>query len=98
MSITKKDVQHIARLARIELTPDEEQKFETEISAILGFVEKLSEVNTERVEPMTGGTVEKNAMRPDEQQDTNLEGRHEALINAVPEKKGEWVKVKAVFE
>ena len=98
MPITRKDVKHIAHLARIELTPDEEQKFERELSAVLRFVEKLNEVNTEWVEPMTGVTIEKNVMRPDEQQDTDIEGRSTALVEAAPDKKDGLVKVKAVFE
>lgn len=98
MAVSKKDVQHIARLARIELTPEEEQKFAGDLSAILKFVEKLNEVNTENVEPTTGGTTLENAMRLDEQVDKNLEGNQAELLEAVPEKKERWVKVKAVFE
>jgi aspartyl-tRNA(Asn)/glutamyl-tRNA(Gln) amidotransferase subunit C len=91
------DVKQIAKLARIELTLEEEQKYEKELSAILDFVEKLNEVNTDHVEPMTGGTIEKNAMRNDEQIDAALEGKAEALIKATPETKDGYVKVKAVF-
>lgn len=97
MSITKKDVQHIAKLARIELTPEEEIKFEKELSAILGFVDKLNEVNTENVEPMTGGTMLENVMREDVQFDKDLQGKEAALLDAVPEKERGYVKVKAVF-
>lgn len=97
MPIQKKDVQHIAHLARIELTEAEEQKFEKDLSAILEFVEKLNEVNTESVEPMTGGTTLENVTRPDEQVDKNLEFRAKNLVEAAPETKDGYVKVKAVF-
>lgn len=97
MSISKKDVQHIAHLARIELGETEEQKFEGELSAILGFVEKLSRVDTQNVEPMTGGTTAENIMRPDEEIDKSLEGKSTEILEAVPEKKKRWVKVKGVF-
>ena len=96
--ISKKDVQHIAHLARIELTSEEEQKFEKELSEILEFVEKLNEVNTSGVEPMTGGTNLENVMRADEQIDKSLQGKSKGLIKAVPEKKDGWIKVKAIFE
>lgn len=96
--ISKKDVQHIAHLARIELTPHEEQKFEKELSAILEFVEKLNEVDTKNVEPLTGGTILTSRVRADEQTDTDLEGKSAELLEAVPEKNEKWVKVKAVFE
>lgn len=96
--ISPKDVHHIADLARIELTTEEERKFTGELSAILEFVEKLNEVNTQNVEPLAGGTTLENVMRPDEEIDKSLEGKSVELLNAAPEKKEEWVKVRAVFE
>ena len=98
MPINKKDIQHIAHLSRIELTPEEEEKFAEDLGAILGFIEELNQVNTEGVEPMTGGTTLENIMRPDEQVDTSLEAKEAQLLEAVPEKKDGYVKVKAVFE
>ena len=95
--ISKKDVQHIAHLARLALTAEEEDRFVGELSAILGFVEKLNEADTEGVMPMTGGTMLAHVMREDAVSDPVLEGKHEQLLSAVPEKKDGWVKVKAVF-
>ena len=96
--ISKKDVKHIAHLARIELSGQEEQKFEKDLSAILKFVEKLNEVDTENVEPMAGGTTQENIMREDEQIDNGLEGKSAELIKAAPELKNDYIKVKAIFE
>lgn len=96
--ITKKVVQHMASLARIELAETEEAKLEKDLSAILEFIEKLNEVKTYDSEPMAGGTTLENIMRPDEQTDKNLEGKSAELIEAAPETKDGWVKVKAVFE
>jgi len=96
--ISPRDIQHLARLARMELTPEEEQRFRNELSAILEFVEKLNEINTENVEPMTGGTTLENAMRPDEKINQDLELKAKNLVDAVPEEKEGWVRVKAVFE
>lgn len=96
--ITKQNIQHIARLARIELTPEEEEKFGKELSAILGFVEKLNEVDTTGVEPMTGGAVLENITRPDEQVDQSLENKSAGLVSAAPDKKDEFIRVKKVFE
>jgi|SRR3989344_6188729 len=98
MPITRIDVKRIAHLARIELAEHEEQKFEKELSAILEFVEKLNEVDTKNVEPMSGGTTLENITRPDEQMDVSLEQKSVELLEAVPERKNGWVKVKAVFE
>ena len=88
----------MGRLARIELMPEEEQKFAGDLSEILEFVEKLNEVDTASIKPMTGGTVLENTMRGDEQINNTLEGKSTELIETAPEKKGGWVKVKAIFE
>ena len=96
--ITKEDVQHIAHLARIELTREEEERFEHELSAIIQFVERLKEVDTAGIEPMTGGTHLENVMRRDAERDEMLEGKSPELIIAAPEKKDRWIRVRSVFE
>ncbi len=105
MSISRKDVQHIARLARIELSAAEKAKFEKELSAILDFVAKLNEVDTSGVEPLTGGTELMNVMRDDQVigdrgQVIGDRGRvtGEELVEAAPRKRNGYVEVKAVFE
>lgn len=50
MSITDKDVQHVAKLARLNLTSEEEQMFTGQLNAILQYAEKLNELDTEGVE------------------------------------------------
>ena len=103
MSITKKDVEHILKLARIELTESELVKYEKELSAVLEFVEKLNKVDTENVKPLTGGTDLMGVTREDEinQQLTTDNKQPELaakLVKAAPEYKDGWIKVKAVFE
>lgn len=95
--ITKEDVQHIAHLARIELTPEEEERFGHELSAILQFVEQLNEVDTTGIQPMTGGTHLEQIVRKDEQENTDLEQRAASLIEAVPEKEDRLIRVRSVF-
>lgn len=96
--ISKADVQHIAHLARLALTDKEEEKFEKELSSILEFVEKLNAADTEGIMPMTGGSLQEHILREDAVADGVLEGRDEKLRDAVAERKGDWIKVKAVFE
>ncbi|MBI4225172.1 MAG: Asp-tRNA(Asn)/Glu-tRNA(Gln) amidotransferase subunit GatC [Candidatus Sungbacteria bacterium] len=96
--ITKEDVQHIAHLARIELTPEEEERFQHDLSAILQFVEQLNQVDTTGIEPMTGGTHLEQITRMDAQINTDLEHRSAGLIEATSEKRGQMVSVKSVFE
>ena len=56
MSLDKATVQRIATLARIEVTDAELEPLAQELSAILGWIEQLQEVDTSSVVPMTGGT------------------------------------------
>lgn len=95
--ITKKEVEHIADLARINLTEEEKSKLEKELSAILKFVEKLKEIDTSRVEPLTGGTALENKIREDEQIEKTLEGKQAELIQQMPDRKESWLKVKSTF-
>ena len=96
--ITRKEIKHIAKLARIHLTEDEEKKLGHEIASILEFVEKLKEVDTDEVMPMTGSATLSDIMRLDEVLNKTLEGNSEKLLGQAPERTQEWIKVKAVFE
>src|SRR5215813_2973872 len=53
MSITRDDVEKIAELARLELTADEVVSFAGQLSSILGYIDKLNELDTSGVEPMS---------------------------------------------
>ena len=98
MSITQKDVEHIADLARIELNAEEKKMFEAELSGILTFVETLNQLDTSKVEPVTGGTMLNNVMRDDEQIDSYMEGSSAQLVEAAPDTNNGFIKVKSVFE
>ncbi|RUT32930.1 Asp-tRNA(Asn)/Glu-tRNA(Gln) amidotransferase subunit GatC [Arsenicitalea aurantiaca] len=56
MSVDAATVKKIARLARIRITDDEVAGYESELNAMLGFVEQLNEVDVDGVEPMTSVT------------------------------------------
>ena len=63
MPISKVDVEKIAELARLELTGEETESFAAQLSSILGHIDKLNELDTEDVEPMShcgtaGGNTE----------------------------------------
>ncbi|AKG36346.1 Asp-tRNA(Asn)/Glu-tRNA(Gln) amidotransferase subunit GatC [Paenibacillus durus] len=95
MSITVKDVQHVARLARLHLSPEEEAMFTEQMNAILQYAEKLSGLNTEGVQPTTHVLHVSNVMREDVVKESlSLE---EALLNAPEEEDGQF-KVPAVLE
>lgn len=97
-NITKKEVEHIAKLARLELSDKEVTKFEKELSEILDFIEKLNEMDTTSIVPVTGWAELANILRPDEQITKEMEYQAEELLKKAPQVKENWIKVKAVFE
>ncbi len=61
----KIDVAHVAKLANLPLTDEEKKKFEKQLSSILEYIEKLSEVDTKGIEPTSQVTGLENVMRED---------------------------------
>ena len=60
------DIKYVAHLARIALTPEEEQKLGAQLGNILGYIEKLNEVDVSKVEPTAHAIPLVNVSRPDE--------------------------------
>lgn len=60
-----KDVEHVAKLARLELTEEEKVKFSKQLSSILTYVEEMNEVDTTGIEPMAHAIPVTNVMRED---------------------------------
>ncbi|WP_310830240.1 Asp-tRNA(Asn)/Glu-tRNA(Gln) amidotransferase subunit GatC [Paenibacillus pedocola] len=95
MSITVKDVQHVAKLARLQLSPEEEATFTEQMNAILQYAEKLNELDTENVKPTTHVLQVSNVMRDDIVKESL--SQEEALLNAPEDEDGHF-KVPAVLE
>jgi aspartyl-tRNA(Asn)/glutamyl-tRNA(Gln) amidotransferase subunit C len=94
MIIDQDTVEKIAHLARLELTGDEKQAMITDMNKILGFMDKLNEIDTTGVEPLVYMTNEVNTLRDDViKQDIT---REEALLNA-PKQDGEYFLVAKVI-
>lgn len=96
MAITKKDVEHIAKLARLGISKKEIEKFQKEISLILDYVSQLQKVDTSKVEPIFHITGAKNMTRNDESRKIDID-RVKKILDAAPETKDGHIKVKAVF-
>lgn len=95
MSITHKDVEHVANLARLELTDAEKTQFTDQLNAILKYAEKLNELDTEQVEPTSHVLPITNVMRDDVRKESlPIE---KVLLNAPDEEDGQ-IKVPAVLE
>ncbi len=65
MTIDKETVEKVAHLARLELAEDEKEKMIADMSKILGFMDKLNEINTSGIEPLVYMTTEFNRTRED---------------------------------
>jgi len=94
--ITKKEVEHIAKLARLGLTEKEKEKMQKELSSVLGYIEKLKEVDISKVEPTSYSIKIENVMREDQSKEKKLETRKK-LIEMAPEKKEGYLKTKSIL-
>ena len=94
--ITLDEVEKIAGLARIEISPEEAEKFSEELSDVLGYVDQLSDVDTKGVEPISQVTGLVNVVREDVSEDFDEEMRRE-LVERAAEKKDGFIKVKSVM-
>ncbi|WP_274365461.1 Asp-tRNA(Asn)/Glu-tRNA(Gln) amidotransferase subunit GatC [Paenibacillus thermotolerans] len=95
MSVTRKEVEHVAALARLRLSEEEKEQFTERLNAILQYAEKLNELNTEGVEPTSHVLPLRNVMRPDEARPSWPLA--DVLANAPEEEDGQF-RVPAVLE
>jgi aspartyl-tRNA(Asn)/glutamyl-tRNA(Gln) amidotransferase subunit C len=66
MSLSQAEVEHVATLARLKLTPEEIETFTQQLNNILLYMEKLSELDTKGIQPTTHALHLSNAFRKDE--------------------------------
>ena len=94
MAISKRDVEYNAHLARLELTEKEKERFAMQLSSILGYFNKLGELDLKEIELVYQVTGQENVTREDEIKNTD---NHEELLKNVPDRDGNFIKVKSVF-
>lgn len=95
MSIDKETIKHVAHLARIELQPSELEKLSTELQEIVGFIDKLKNLDVEKIKPASHILPISNVLRDDTPQ-VSLASQ-KALENA-PSKKGSFFSVPKIIE
>ncbi|WP_298273036.1 Asp-tRNA(Asn)/Glu-tRNA(Gln) amidotransferase subunit GatC [Geobacter sp.] len=95
MKITKAEVDAVALLARLELTPEETETFTGQMDAILAYVEKLNELDTSGIVPTSHAVPVENAFRDDEVRPSI--GVENALANA-PDRVEGFFRVPKVIE
>jgi len=88
MSLTPEEVEHIALLARLELTPAEKELFREQLSSILAHVELLQKLDTSRILPTSSVLPPRSRLREDEIR-PGL-SKDQALRNAPDESRGQF--------
>lgn len=78
-SLTLDDTKHIAKLAKLDLTPKEEEKFTTQLSKVVDLMTELNEIDTQNVEPTAQTTGLINITREDTIDETRTLSEDEAL-------------------
>ena len=94
MSITMKDVEHVAKLARLEFDEAKKEQLVKDLNAMLAYIDKLNEVDTTNVEPLAQIGGGQNALREDEARPSPP--RDDMMENA-PDRSGPHFKVPKVI-
>ena len=97
MALTKDEVLHIAKLARLELKEEEVEKFRTQLSQILEYVGQLQNVDTTGIEPISQITGLQNVMREDRVEKCDPDTR-DLMLEQFPKRKGDLLETPGVFE
>ncbi|MGL5804613.1 MAG: Asp-tRNA(Asn)/Glu-tRNA(Gln) amidotransferase subunit GatC [Xenococcaceae cyanobacterium] len=92
--IDLEQVRKVAHLARLDVTPEEEQQLTTQLSSILEYFEQLSELDTENVAPTTRAIDVSNITRPDELKPFPSK---EDLLGQAPEQENDYFKVPQIL-
>ena len=94
MKLTTEQLREVALLARLRFSPEEESPLATELDAILAYMDKLNQLDTDRVEPFKPA-ISLNALREDRV--TNRPDTESLLANA-PDRDGTFFKVPKIIE
>jgi aspartyl-tRNA(Asn)/glutamyl-tRNA(Gln) amidotransferase subunit C len=93
--ISLQDVEHVARLARLELSAAEKERMRTELDGILSYIDKLRALDTSGVEPTSHAVPLTNVMRDDTERPSLPQ--EDMLANA-PDRHGELFRVPKIIE
>ena len=95
MTISRKDVDHVARLARLDLTEEERDRLTTQLAKILDHAARVTSLATDGVEPTTHAIRLTNVMRDDVQQPPLTQ---EAALANAPDQQDGYFKVPRILE
>jgi aspartyl-tRNA(Asn)/glutamyl-tRNA(Gln) amidotransferase subunit C len=95
MSFSLDEVRKVARLARLELSEPNLVQMQQQLSAILGYIDQLNELNTDGVEPLAHPLPVQNVFRPDEEAPSLPV---DAALQNAPQRVQNYFGVPAVFD
>jgi aspartyl-tRNA(Asn)/glutamyl-tRNA(Gln) amidotransferase subunit C len=95
MPLSREEVEHIARLARLDLNPEQQARYREQLSQILDFIAKLRTLDTTAVPPTAGGGLQRMRLRPDE---PGPSLSIESLLQNAAETEDHQFKIPPVFE
>ena len=95
MSIDLKTIKHISKLSRISVDEKRAEKLADDLNSIFEFIEKLNELKTENVEPLTSIAETTLKLRPDEVKSKNL---RDQIIKNSPQENEDYFVVPKVIE
>jgi aspartyl-tRNA(Asn)/glutamyl-tRNA(Gln) amidotransferase subunit C len=94
MLLTKEEVIKISQLCKIELTENEIEKFQKELSVVLAYASELQQVNTDGVQEISQVTGLQNVLRPDHARQSEY---RDAIIANFPDHKDTFLKIKNIL-
>jgi aspartyl-tRNA(Asn)/glutamyl-tRNA(Gln) amidotransferase subunit C len=95
MTISEKDVEHVARLARLEIAPEEKKKFTGQLAKILDHAAQLNELDTAAIQPTAHAVPLANVMREDKVVPWTDK---ESLLRQAPDRNGDFFVVPRILE
>lgn len=97
LKLSLQQVEHLAKLAHLEISPEQKQQFAAQLSDVLQYVEQINRLKTERIAVTSTITGLTNVLRSDEDSATACLPVKEVLKNA-PDTKDGYFKVKAILD
>ena len=88
--ITSKDVEHVAKLARLALSEDEKRLYAQQLSRIIDYIDQLNKVDTTGVEPMSHALAVVNVMREDT---IEAPPGHQSILASAPDREDAFFRV-----
>lgn len=92
--IDREQVRKVAHLARLDMKPEEEEQFTTQLGSILEYFEQLSELDVSDVEPTTRAIDVSNVTRPDEME---AYPNREGILTGAPDREEDFFKVPQIL-